>query len=116
MAKIVKLTGNYTRHGKVLRAKDFEILISERRQPSSKPRLFILHRAPNGQRTYVSSLYPIDESNEIYKFDYFAKKYLLSLEPDRATIQPLSNQFKSDVVISLSDLDTNCIPMEEGKV
>jgi len=116
MTKVIDLAGNYTLHGKVLRAKDFEILISERKHPSNKPRLFILHRAPNGQRTYVSSLYPINESNGEYKFDYFAKKYLLHLQVERATIEPLPEKYQSDNIVSLSDLDTKSIPEEGGRI
>ena len=59
-------------------------IISERKNPGSKPALFML-RLTGKARQYVSSLFPTDRQN-VYRFDEQGCSFLLNLND--ATIKP----------------------------
>ena len=59
-------------------------IISERKNPGSKPVLFML-RLRGKARQYVSSLFPTDRHN-VYRFDEQGSSFLLNLND--STIKP----------------------------
>jgi hypothetical protein len=60
-------------------------IISERKSPGNKPKLFML-RLTGKARQYVSSLFPTDRQN-VYRFDEQGSTFLLDL--NHATITPV---------------------------
>jgi hypothetical protein len=60
-------------------------IISERKEPGTKPPLFLL-RLTGKERQYVSSLFPTNV-NSRYRFDYQQKQFILDIK--QLTITPL---------------------------
>jgi hypothetical protein len=61
-------------------------IISERKEPGTKPALFLL-RLTGKSRQYVSSLYPTGVNNQ-YRFEYQQNQFILDI--GRLTITPLT--------------------------
>jgi len=114
MANIQNFSGNYQRQGNCLKGEKTTLLMCERgKQTKSKPRFFIVEKDSQGVKRYISSMYPAGVN--LFRFDYFGRCYLMRLEGTQATIEETTKSRKSDSIVSLSDLDTNCIIQEGGE-
>jgi hypothetical protein len=79
--------GIFERKGKTLTAPGVKLLISERKTTTpNKPKYFLVDKVSN---QYVSSLFET-EATHTYRFDFKGVKYLLTLNPNQATIKLLT--------------------------
>jgi len=113
MAKIAQFTGKYQRKGSTLEGKTTLLICERARKTKKKARFFIVQKDQQGKKRYISSIYPAGVN--LYRFDYFGRFYLMRLEATQATIEEAPKNRKSDSIVSLSDLVTNCIIQEGGK-
>ena len=84
----VSICTDYSVIGNRIISDFYEFLIVEREKPTkTKAKKYLLHIAPNKKRTYVSSLYPIGNFQNKYKFDFRGTVYHLTISPDSAFIK-----------------------------
>lgn len=83
----VNICTEYCVKGNKLIAKNVELIIGTREFKSKKPQKFLLQVLPNKNRTYISSLFPIDNSKQFFKFDYKGCNYFLAIYLNTAKIE-----------------------------
>ena len=83
----LQLNGQYFKSNSTLTSKNNILLIGKRKNPTAKkPENYLLIQRGKKYH-YVSSLYPLDESQSSYKFDYANKSYTYSQLGDEVTIK-----------------------------
>jgi hypothetical protein len=89
------------------------LIVSRKQTTPSKTPLFLLHLSPEGNRTYVSSLYP---SKTGYTFDYLGQQYELNSKGLSISIdllgQKLSRNVKNDLSQTITEVENRGV--EEG--
>ena len=91
--KIIQFSGNYTRQGKEFFNSDTNttLIIAERKTTSpNKPPYFLLRKLANNKRLYVSSLYPVTDSE--YYFDYQGMKYKINLDKTNINVSKIEKK------------------------
>tara|TARA_R100000951_G_C2623957_1_gene175443 strand:+ start:944 stop:1222 length:279 start_codon:yes stop_codon:yes gene_type:complete len=84
----VSICTDYSVIGNRIISDFYQFLIVDRKNPTkTKAKKYLLHVADNQNRTYVSSLYPVGNSQNKYKFDFRNTVYFLTVEGEAAFIK-----------------------------
>jgi|TARA_R110001592_G_C13134982_1_gene746881 hypothetical protein len=84
----VSICTDYSVIGNRIISDFYQFLIVDRKNPTkTKAKKYLLHVDSRKKRTYVSSLYPIGNSQNLYKFDYRQTVYFLTIEGESAFIK-----------------------------
>ena len=83
----LSIQGQYYKTNSTLTSKNNILLIGKRKKPTlKKPESYLLIQRGKKYH-YVSSLYPLENSNSTYKFDYANKSYTYSQQGSEVTIK-----------------------------
>jgi hypothetical protein len=82
------LIGQYHFHNSYLQSisGSTQLRIKQRQPKANKPQFYLVLIQPNGQESYVSSLYPVRDGRECFRLDYFQTDYLLCRDGQMITI------------------------------
>ena len=84
----VSICTDYSVIGNRIISDFYQFLIVDRKNPTkTKAKKYLLHVDSSKKRTYVSSLYPIGNFQNKYKFDYRQTVYFLTIEGGSAFIK-----------------------------
>ena len=92
--KIIQFSGNYTRQGKEFfnSVTNTILIIAERKHTSPKKTpYFLLQKLPNNKRLYISSLYPVTDTE--YHFDYHGVKYKIHLDKVNINVSKIEKKW-----------------------
>lgn len=85
----VDLSGSYERTGATLRhsERDLTLVIGTRKKVSlTKPKHYLLRKYSRSRFEYVSSLFPIEDSDSTFSIDYKSRHYHITLSESSAQV------------------------------
>ena len=92
----MELSGTYQQRGAYLHSETLVLIIGTRHKPTAnKPKYYLLAKGRGEGRQpdkWISSIYPMPDSDGLYSFDYAGRQYKLTISPEsgQAVIQESS--------------------------